>query len=308
MEGRAVKIQSQPKRNCPVCGDGSGLPFLKGSINYDRLNGFSYASRKEPEFMSFPLVLCRNCGLVYASSTPDARTLAYCYSEAQYDSGEEAHFAAETYCRLLRPWLSQLPAKHQAVDIGAGNGALLSLLLADGFETVIGVEPSRAAIAAAPPDIQIYIRPGLFSRGILDTEHPDLVCAFQTLEHVEDPLSFLRDIYSILSPGGLVALVVHDRQALFNRVLGSRSPIIDIEHLQLFNPQSLHRLLTESSFRTAAIRHFNNTYPLKYWIRLLPIPSRMKHGLLSVIGTVRLVELPLTIPVGNIFAIGLKPK
>ena len=146
--------------------------------------------------MSFPLSLCRSCGIVYTPLPPNAMTLAHCYADAEYDSGEEARFAAETYFRLLHPWLNRLPEKHQAVDIGAGNGALLSLLLANGFETVIGVEPSHAAIATALPDIRKYIRPGLFSLRMMEGERPDLVCAFQTMEHVNDPLALLRDIHS----------------------------------------------------------------------------------------------------------------
>ena len=258
--------------------------------------------------MCFPLSLVPICGLVYVSTLPAPRNLADCYAEAAYDSGEEARFAAKTYFRLLRPWLASLPVKRRAVDIGTGNGALLSLLLADGVKEVLGIEPSHTAIAAAPAEIRPYIRQGMFSVDLLEGAQPDLVCAFQTLEHVDAPLAILRDIHATLRPGGAVALTVHNWQAQLNRILGRRLPIIDIEHLQLFNKNSLHRLFQESSFTPATIHSFCNTYPLKYWLRLLPLPSRLKRRITASIEAVGLSRLPVTLPVGNLFAVGIKEK
>jgi SAM-dependent methyltransferase len=308
MERAAVKVAPTRRRDCPVCGDRSGQPFLDGSINRERLTGFSYASRKDPEFMCFSLTTCANCGLVYVSCPPADLALEDSYAEADFDASDEAGFAAKTYIRLLRPWIDQLPGKRQAVDIGTGNGALLPLLLAAGFETVLGIEPSHAAIAAAPLNIRNRIRQGMFSIDLLSGEEPDLVCAFQTLEHVEAPLTLLRNVHSILQPGGMVALAVHDWEAPVNRLLGRRSPIIDIEHLQLFNKESLGRLIKESSFLPLGIHTFWNTYPLKYWLRLLSLPSTLKRALLSCSKTAGLSDLPLALPVGNVFAVGVKEK
>lgn len=256
--------------------------------------------------MCFPLLRCPSCDSVYASTLPTSQTLTECYAEAAYDSEEEARFAAETYFRLLQPWFAHLPERRRAIDIGTGNGAFLSLLLENGFREVLGIEPSQAARAAAPDEIRRHIRQGMFSIDLLQGDQPDLVCAFQTLEHVENPVAILCDIHKILRPRGVVALAVHDWQASINRLLGHHSPIIDIEHLQLFSKRSLQRLLHESLFRTLVMRAFSNTYPMKYWIRVLPIPSWLKKGIMASTAAAGLSRLPVTLPVGNIFAIGIK--
>lgn len=256
--------------------------------------------------MCFPLSRCPNCDLVYASTLPPSQTLTESYVEAAYDSEEEARFAADTYFHLLGPWFACLPAKRRAIDVGTGNGALLSLLLESGFREVLGIEPSQAARAAAPAELRRHIRQGMFSIDLVQGDQPDLVCAFQTLEHLENPMAILRDIHTILRPGGVVALAVHDWQAPINRLLGSHSPIIDIEHLQLFSRRSLQRLLHKSLFRTLAIHPFSNTYPMKYWIRVLPIPSWLKRGIIASTAAVGLARWPVTLPVGNIFAMGMK--
>jgi len=83
-------------RSCPVCGAGPvhATLFLEDSIDPSRLSGFSFASRKVPEFMSHRLVRCGACDLVYADNPPDAEVLANAYHEAAYDSAEEADDAA----------------------------------------------------------------------------------------------------------------------------------------------------------------------------------------------------------------------
>ena len=57
-----------PKRSCPVCGAGSleARSFLRSNVDLARLDEFSYAARKTPEYMNLNLVQCFRCDLVYA--------------------------------------------------------------------------------------------------------------------------------------------------------------------------------------------------------------------------------------------------
>jgi hypothetical protein len=50
-------------RICPVCGAPSDRAtlFLAASINPEQLGRFSFASRKQPEFMSYRLLRCNAC-------------------------------------------------------------------------------------------------------------------------------------------------------------------------------------------------------------------------------------------------------
>ena len=75
--------QDLEPRRCPVCGGGpqDSALFLAQSLDPSRLNAYSYASRKTPEFMRFELVTCRRCETVYASSAPPKGALARAYHE-----------------------------------------------------------------------------------------------------------------------------------------------------------------------------------------------------------------------------------
>ena len=76
-----------------------------------------------------------------------------------------------------------------------------------------------------------------------------MICCFQTLEHVPDPRQLVEEAFALLEPGGLLALITHNADGALNRMLGRRSPIIDIEHLQLFSPDNMTFLLEKAHFK-----------------------------------------------------------
>jgi len=282
------------------------MPFASEHIDKSRMSEFSYASRKTPEFMRLRMVECASCDLVYAPLPPTFEQLHAAYKEASYDSSEEAEFAAATYARILKPHLPEKSARTCALDIGAGNGALLPKLHGLGYGAVVGVEPSHSAIVTASPAVAPLLREGMFDREIIHDIVPDLVVSCMTMEHVDDPGGVLKTVHEVLAPGGLAALVVHNRRGLLNRVLGLRSPIMDIEHLQLFSPKSVKELLRRAGFTHIRISPFANTYPLRYWIRLLPLPSHIKGRLHSILQGIGLASLPIAMRVGNMVAVGVK--
>ena len=296
---------SAPARPCPVCRAREHVLFLEERLRPEACTSLTYASRKTPEFMCHRLLRCLNCDAVYAARPPDEAFLGQAYGQADYDSREEAAFAAGTYARALAPFLAGLD-RTLALDVGAGDGAMLAEYRKLGFGRVVGVEPSLAAIAAAPPEIREFLRPGLFSPDLAGDLKPNLVSSFMTLEHLRDPGDFLRSARGLLAPGGLAAVVVHNRRAALNRLLGRWSPIIDVEHLQLFSPQAVERLFTLAGFGQVRVVRLKNRYPLGYWLRLAPLPAGIKNRLLGLAGQTGLSRAAMSFNVGNILAVGRK--
>jgi len=295
-------------RACPVCGATEYMNFADEHIDPERIDDFTYASRKQPEFMCLHLVRCVSCDLVYAPNPPDKAFLSGAYADAAYDSSQEARCAARSYARIIAPYVAGLRDRNVAVDVGAGSGPLLPWLSDMGFKSVIGIEPSRAAINAAPVAVRAMLREGMFGAELLDGVKPSLICSFMTLEHMEKPDEFMSTAYSLLEPGGVIAIVVHNWQGLLNRVLGLRSPIIDVEHLQLFNPRSINTLLKRVGFEDINIKPICNSYPLRYWLRLTPLPLNVKEVIDVALKKLSLSDTTFPMRVGNILAIGIKPK
>ena len=206
----------------------------------------------------------------------------------------------------MRSLRRQLPDLDGALDVGAGDGAFCGELKSLGFSNVIGLEPSSAPIAAAEPGVRDCLRQGMFVPGRFPAEQFSLVTCFQTIEHVSDPAGLCREAVRILKPGGAVCIVAHNRRSFSCRLLGRRSPIFDVEHLQLFSSASLRRLLSEAGLHDIVVRTLYNRYPIAYWTKLFPFPARMKQAVLMGLKSIGVGQIPVTIPAGNLVAWGFR--
>jgi SAM-dependent methyltransferase len=271
-------------------------------LDPDALSGFTYASRKEPDAMNLRMVECGGCGVLFATPAPTPSDLARLYRAASFDTSEAGAAAARTYASILGEFVAQLPSRDGAVDIGTGTGALLEELLARGWTRVRGVEPSAAPVAASRPGVRELIVEDVFHPQMFGAERFALATCFQTLEHVPDPLGLAQSVRAMLQPGGAFMVVVHDRQFWLNRLLGRRSPIVDVEHLQLFCPTSLRRLFEAAGYEGVTVRPVVNAYPLSYWVRLLPLPRVIRAAVVRLLG--RLGEVEVRVGVGNLVGVG----
>ena len=290
-------------RDCPTCGPGvASREAWSARLDPASLGGFAYASRKEPDAMRLRMVECAGCEILYATPAPAPEDLARLYRAADFDGGEAGEAAARTYARLVDGIAARLPGRDGAVDIGTGTGSFLEALLGREWTRVRGVEPSAAPVAAARAGVRHLIVEDVYRAGMFGAERFALATCFQTLEHVPDPLALARAVRETLMPGGAFMVVVHDRRAWLNRVLGTRSPIVDVEHLQLFCPASLRALLEGAGYRGVTVAPIRNAYPLSYWARLLPLPRAVRAAVRRGLGGLGRVEVGAR--VGNMVGVG----
>lgn len=279
--------------------------MAESNIDPARLDEFAFASRKLPEYMHPRLRECGSCRILYGDPVLSLDSLTSGYQEAAFDSAPEAHYASQTYQRLIDRLQPQLPDRDAALDIGTGDGAFLERLLQSGFQRVQGIEPSAAPVAAAKPHIRELIQVGLFDPARFQPGSFSLITCFQVMEHVWDPLALCRDALHLLKPGGALVAVVHNRQAFSAKLLGRRSPIYDIEHLQLFCPHSSRRLFQQAGYARVQVAPIWNRYPLHYWIKLFPFPAALKQPLIAL--TRASFAAPLPLPAGNLAVCGFRP-
>jgi len=295
-------------RDCPICGPNKAQTLVHDA-NFDltMLDSFAFSSRKHPELMHLRMVKCGDCDLLFANPVFGREFLGDAYQTAEFDSGVEAQFASHTYAFKLRSILDRLPDRCGAIDIGTGEGAFLERLVESKFSNVIGIEPSAKPIQFAKPGIRPLIRKELFEGKSFPSNAYSLVTCFQTIEHVPEPMNMAKEIFRILKPGAAVYLVGHNRRGLINSLLGKRSPIFDIEHLQLFSPASARCLLEAAGFVNVSVNPIVNTYPLKYWVKISPIPAKIRAVIMKFLKNSSLGLIPLSAPVGNLAIIGFKP-
>ncbi len=294
------------RETCPGCGGrGPFTLFAEAKVDAARLDDLAFASRKAPELMHHRLVTCPACDLLLANPIPSPDAVGEAYHEAAFDSADEARCASRTYARLVERIRASLPDSDGVLDIGTGEGSFLEELAGRGFTGLTGVEPSAAPIAAAKPEIRARIRHELFDPKAFEPASLSLVTCFQTIEHVFEPGRLAADVLSLLKPGGAFLIVCHNRRALSAKILGRRSPIFDIEHMQLFSVRSGRALLATAGFERVRAGMFLNTYPVHYWTKLLPVPR--KESVVRRLRGSAFGRAKIALPAGNLAVVGFRP-
>lgn len=295
------------EKNCPVClGPTTNTTvFKRGNYDASRLDAFSFSSRKFPEYMSHRYLKCNRCHALYASPVPVVDELQEEYIDADFDSGKESEFAAQTYISILKQYKKRLPSLDGTLDIGASDGAFIGKLVEEGFTNIAGVEPSRKPIESAKSSVRHLLRHDVFKNQWYTEDSMSLVTCFQTIEHVPDPIAIAKEVNKILKPGGVFYLVSHDYLSRVNRILGEKSPIYDIEHLQIFCAEAFRYLLINAGFKTVVTKPVWNTYPLSYWVRLAPLGQKLKQGLITRFKDGP-VDIPVPVCVGNMAVLAWK--
>ena len=293
-------VKSLP-RPCPICQVDAPVAYEE-KIDPALISEFTFASRKRPELMHYEYRECHKCRLLFASQQPGTGDLLTAYHDAAFDSALESSFAARTYVgalgKFFRPGMDVL-------DVGCGDGTFLLECLRAGASSVRGIEPSPSAVDFAEPQVRDRIFIG-GHENFDEAEQYDLITLFQTVEHIRDPQSFFRDMRKFGRPGGYIAVACHDYRSPVNRVLGAKSPIFDIEHLQVYSKTSIGKAMEVAGLDVMRVGAYANTYPLSYWMRLAPIPERMKEA--SAIRNGFIGRIPLKLRVGNLMAVGQFPS
>ena len=116
------------------------------------------------------------------------------------------YYSAEKweYERALR-WVQK---DQRLLDVGCGDGAFIQMAAAKGAVSE-GLELNPSAVAHAQgKGLRVWARLSNEHAQEPDFEPYDLVSAFQVLEHVDDPLAFLRSLIALVKPGGKLIIGV----------------------------------------------------------------------------------------------------
>jgi SAM-dependent methyltransferase len=286
---------------CAICGTASnGEQLYAATLTQDAFTASVFSARRLPDRVHYRVVRCRACGLVRSDPVLGADALAQLYRSSTFDYGDELDGLRATYRRALANVAELVPGRAGLLDIGTGSGFVLELAQESGWTGLRGVEPSEDAIAKARVDVRPMIAQDVMRPGLFDPGSFDAVTMFQVLDHMPDPLGLLEECRQVLKPGGVAMAFNHNVTAWSARLLGSRSPIIDVEHTYLYSPRTIRLLFDRAGFEVVSVKPVRNTYSVSYLTRLLPLPDRHKARLLSLLNGSKVGRLKATVPLGNL--------
>lgn len=292
---------------CAICETPSNADTLYPA-NFDAasLNPQVFSARRLPDLLHYQIVRCRVCGLVRSDPAADPALLAGLYRESRFTYGADTPNLAKTYGAYLKRAERCGLSKHHLLEIGCGDGFFLQEALQQGYAQVSGVEPGQDAVQRADPLLRPHIRSGVMRPGLFAPATFSAICLFQTLDHIPDPNELLAECYKVLQPGGVILCLNHNIDAFSARLLKEKSPIIDIEHTYLYSPKTIRHLFEKHNFHTREVAPAWNLIRLHSLLRLLPLPSNIKHKILSKLENRAVGQVSLWLPLGNLYLIAQK--
>ena len=231
------------------------------------------------------------------------------------EGGNYYEWLADTFATYLRSATSGPGAKNRIVEHGAGTGALSQLLLDRNVGRMVLTEPDGALVD--------LLRPKFAGRAHAEVEHStleqylermgsgsvDAIVSSNVLEHVVDDEACLGAMWSLLRPGGTLALYVPARPELygdFDRAVG---------HQRRYRRRDLRAKLDRARFETKFLAYRNLVGALG-WLalgRFLKNPGVGKSSVWVhdriVFPVSRFVEDRFAPPYGsNLLCIATKPR
>jgi SAM-dependent methyltransferase len=188
----ADKTAQGAAARCKLCG-GAAAPFIVR-------NGF-------------PIVRCAACGFMFAI-LPEGCNLAALYQDDSYwNAGGEIHYldgydhywrGVKRYYEARLPRIEVLTRGRRLLEIGCADGKFLALARRRGFD-VCGIELSQTMRERCRRALGCAVYASIEE---LPAATPpfDCVAVFEVIEHLADPVAFMRQIRALVAPGGVAAL------------------------------------------------------------------------------------------------------
>lgn len=252
---------------CPLCGGTGSSPVLTKD--------------------GYPIVRCTACGFMYVCPMPTPEAIQAHYQDPAYFAGAaEQGYADYTamqkalaphFARRLAVLAQALPERGRLLDVGCAAGFFLQQAHAAGWQ-IAGVELARdmAAHATKLLDIPIATRlddlpPGQF----------DAITLWEVIEHVPDPVAFLRQLVARLQPGGVLMLSTPNTahwqaQREPQQWISYRPPA----HLLYFTEPTLRAAVENAHLQVQQVWRTFPLPPIPAWVQPLsrPLAAKLSSG------------------------------
>jgi len=219
-------------QRCPLCGGQEFNPYRLG------------------------LLRCESCKLVLSPSIwqPQAneRMEDEWFGEG-YDERKTSVWVAWFEAWNNRKTLARLGGftrqGNRLLEIGVGSGSFLQAAKAKGFDAM-GCDLSAPICRRVVQECGIPMHCGFLAE-LPDDSRFDVVVMNHVLEHVQQPVEFLQDVFRQLAPGGIVHIAVPNITCWEADFPGWTS--YEPYHLTYFNRQTLAKAVAAAGFSTERV-------------------------------------------------------
>lgn len=252
---------------CMICGSDAKQPVFA----VDRVPVHPFrppaALGLQPALGALAIVACGDCGHVYNGAFDPGRV-----DELYAASVLTNTPVSDSMIRNLEATadfiLSRAPDRPSVVDVGGGTGGL-ALAMAKRAREVHLVEPSRALTAAQFAGTGVTLHQAMFPAPGLGEARFDVIVSRQVIEHIPDPLAFLRQIRGRLRETG----VAYIETPSFEYIEDNAS-IVDFHypHVHYYRRSVCEALFARSGFEVAETVSIKDGHDVGFLLR--PVGAR----------------------------------
>ncbi len=223
---------------CRVCGTSVGIERRIQA----QPEGWSYAQ-------------CGNCGTWSLNPMPDVEALDSYYNQT-YTVAPEAYArrVAEHAPPILRELGARFPGRGKLLEVGCSYGFFLDAAQQEGWAAT-GIELDDRAVNYGREKLGLKILAGTLESEMGRLEPPyDAIVTFHVIEHLRDPVEFLRRCRKLLREGGVLILKTPNVASWIAKRTGAYWEwLCPPAHIHLFSSGTLDLALQRSGFRAQRI-------------------------------------------------------
>ncbi|MFH1564184.1 MAG: class I SAM-dependent methyltransferase [Nitrospirota bacterium] len=223
---------------------------------------------------------CPNCGLIYLDPQPDENVIEEFYPEQYFHSQHPAGYhdfiarkndVMNYRLKAIVELVNNLNLdKGRLLEIGCALGYLLELAQDSGWEAQ-GVELSPWASDYARQTTKVKVFTGKLEEANFQNDYFDAIVMIELIEHIPNPRAFLKEVYRILKPGGLIFITTPNSKSIHTKLWNKRFQEIYLipEHLFSFSIPTIKRILELTDFKVVHLQ--TKTYLRRYYDYQIPL-------------------------------------
>jgi spore maturation protein CgeB len=257
-------------KNCPICDHASSHYCSKDRATYFR---------------------CSFCGTIFQNPLPTLQEMMD-YANAEYSGGlykeyleaNDLKYATFEYRlkKVMEAFNKRNPAgtTPRILDVGCSNGRFIEVAVRNGIDAW-GLELSENAIAAAAPETKKRIYHGDANKiESLGIEKFNIITAFDLIEHLFDPITFLDNLRKVMTPNGIIVITTPDAGSFLRVIMGNAWPMLQpFQHTVLLSRKASKILFQKAKYNYISSSGTRKVFTTDYLFKQLRGPSPSIYGM-----------------------------
>lgn len=230
------------------------------------------------------VIECADCGFIHVDPIPTKDKLLTFYEQRYYKDVKPFNYeitpeykenvlqqvSTNLFYQGIYNHVNKLlpldrPRTQRMLDIGCGNDLLAKYFSIQGWNAE-ALEPSKDA-AKYLREFGLVVHE-IFAEEINELKLEDIsfVNIQFVLEHISDPISLLKEVYDVMTPGGVVRICVpndfSDGQLAYREYYNEKLRwVVQPDHINYFSFSSLNSLLSKCGFKEV---YRTTNFPLEF--------------------------------------------